>query len=46
MIASKVENLPRMKGRMKKNKDEQGNELDQLDEDLVGLKEDLFFNVG
>jgi hypothetical protein len=50
VIASKVENLPRMKGRMKKDKDdtidEQVNELDQLDEDLVGLKEDLLFNVG
>ena len=51
VISSKVENLPRMKRRVKKDKyddtiDEQGNELDQLDEDLVGLKEDLFFNVG
>lgn len=52
VIASKVENLPRMKRRMKKEKDgddtidEHDNELNQLDEDLVGLKEDLFSKVG
>ena len=52
VLASKVENLPRMKGRVKKDKvgndctGEQGNELDQLDKDITGLKEDLVFSVG
>ena len=44
MITSKIENFSRMKGLLKKHKD--GNELNQLNEDLVGLKEDLFFSVG
>lgn len=44
VIASKVENLPRTKGRVTIDQegndtiDELGNELDQLDEDLEDLK--------
>jgi hypothetical protein len=44
ILASKVENLPRMKGEVKTDK--VGNDPNQINEDITGLKEDLLFSVG